>query len=156
MNNQFKHLLLLIIAVFFIASCDEDKYGDWKILNENWYSNFIEEHKDDPNFHVTESGLAYHVIHHGHYPEKPYIGSGIQVTYKGKYISGKQFDKKDEYWMALSETIPGWKEGIIKMNTGSNYIFYIPYQLGYGEKGSGNVPPYSTLIFDIKLDKVYN
>ncbi len=156
MKSQLKYLLLLIMTVLFIASCDEDKYGDWKIMNESWYDNFIETHKDDPNFYVTESGLAYHVIHHGQYPQKPYIGSGVKVTYKGKLISDKEFDTKNGYWFGLSETIGGWQEGLVKMTRGSHYIFYIPYKLGYGTTASGTIPPYSTLIFDITLDDVGN
>jgi FKBP-type peptidyl-prolyl cis-trans isomerase len=41
------------------------------------------------------------------------------------------------------------------MPTGSKFRFYIPYELGYGERGSGEViPPFSTLIFDIELLKI--
>ena len=156
MKSQLKYLLLLIITVLFIASCDEDKYGDWKIMNESWYDNFIETHKSDSDFYVTESGLAYRIIHHGQYPQKPHYGSGVKVTYKGQLISDKTFDTKSEYWLALSETISGWQEGLVKMNRGRHYIFYIPYKLGYGTKGSGIIPPYSTLIFDITLDDVGN
>ncbi len=156
MKNQIKHLFLLTVVIFLIASCNEDKYGDWKIMNESWYNNFIEEHKNDSNFHITESGLAYHVIHHGQYPQQPYIGSGIKVSYKGKLISNREFDAQNNYWMPLSESIEGWKEGLPKMTTGSYYIFYIPYKLAYGEKGSGRIPPYSVLIFDIELKEILN
>jgi FKBP-type peptidyl-prolyl cis-trans isomerase len=48
--------------------------------------------------------------------------------------------------------IPGWIEGVQLMPIGSRFKFYIPYQLGYGEQGSGEtIPGGSTLIFDVEL-----
>ena len=39
------------------------------------------------------------------------------------------------------------------MSVGSKYKFYVPYALGYGEKGAGNgaIPGFSTLIFEVQL-----
>jgi FKBP-type peptidyl-prolyl cis-trans isomerase len=38
------------------------------------------------------------------------------------------------------------------MAVGSRYIFYIPYNLAYGEQGSGeSIPGGATLIFDLEL-----
>jgi FKBP-type peptidyl-prolyl cis-trans isomerase len=51
--------------------------------------------------------------------------------------------------------IPGWVEGVKMMRTGEKYRFIIPSQLGYGERGAGNViPPNSTLIFDVEVISV--
>jgi FKBP-type peptidyl-prolyl cis-trans isomerase FklB len=41
------------------------------------------------------------------------------------------------------------------MSVGSKYKFYVPYQLGYGEQGSGElIPGGSTLIFDVELIEI--
>jgi FKBP-type peptidyl-prolyl cis-trans isomerase FklB len=38
------------------------------------------------------------------------------------------------------------------MSIGAKYRFFVPYTLGYGEKGAGKViPPFATLIFDVEL-----
>lgn len=37
------------------------------------------------------------------------------------------------------------------MPVGATWELYIPYELGYGEAGSGPIPPFSALIFKITL-----
>jgi FKBP-type peptidyl-prolyl cis-trans isomerase FklB len=41
------------------------------------------------------------------------------------------------------------------MKEGAKFRFHIPYLLAYGERGAGaQIPPYSTLVFDVELIKV--
>ena len=38
------------------------------------------------------------------------------------------------------------------MTEGAKFRFFIPYQLGYGERGAGaSIPPFSALVFDVEL-----
>ncbi|MDO9152520.1 MAG: FKBP-type peptidyl-prolyl cis-trans isomerase [Paludibacter sp.] len=139
--------IFTIILLFSNTSCkDSDKYIDWKILNEKW----LETHKSEPGFIQTESGLCYKVIHQGAM-RRPNSASWIVANYTGKLIDGTQFDS-GTYSSYLSGAIKGWQEGILKMNGGGKYIFYIPADLGYGVDGSGtSIAPYSTLIFEVEL-----
>lgn len=58
--------------------------------------------------------------------------------------------------IAGSGLIVGFSTALMHMKVGDHWLIYIPAYLGYGSKGSGNdIPAYSTLIFDVKLAKVY-
>lgn len=149
MKRLIYSAFVLLTLTFVLSSCDEDKYLEWKYLNESW----LEQHKSDSGFVQTESGLCYKVIHQGA-TRRPNSSSIIYVKYKGSLITGEVFEdtEDDVVSFQLSNLMSGWIEGITKMNVGGRYIFYIPYELAYGEDGSGSIPPYSTLIFDITLD----
>ncbi|MBU0697682.1 MAG: FKBP-type peptidyl-prolyl cis-trans isomerase [Bacteroidetes bacterium] len=119
---------------------------------------FLEENKKNPKVVALPSGLQYEVITEGTGP-KPIATDEVTVNYKGTLIDGKQFDssydRNEPLTLALNSVIAGWTEGVQLMSVGSKYRFYVPYQLGYGERGAGqDIPPYSTLIFDIELLKI--
>ncbi len=52
---------------------------------------------------------------------------------------------------SLKRVIKGWAEGIQLMPAGSVFVFLIPPELAYGEKGSEPIPPNATLIFIVEL-----
>ncbi len=137
---------LLLVITLTLASCEEDKYADWKILNQQW----LEKHTSGAEFKHTESGLSYVVIHQGEMGKPNLQSSYITANYKGWLIDGTVFDS-GEYESYLYNAIAGWQEAIVKMNVGGKYIIYVPADLGYGEDGSGDIPPHSTLIFEIEL-----
>ena len=119
---------------------------------------FLENNKKQPGVQVTASGLQYQVITKGT-GAMPKATDSVLVHYKGTLLNGKQFDssydRNEPISFPLSNVIPGWTEGVQLMPAGSKYKFFIPYNLAYGERGAGqDIPPYSTLIFEIELLKV--
>jgi FKBP-type peptidyl-prolyl cis-trans isomerase len=119
---------------------------------------FLEQNKKRAGVQTTASGLQYEVLTAGT-GVKPLATDSVLVHYKGTLLNGKQFDSSydrgEPISFPLNRVIPGWTEGVQLMPAGSKYKFFIPYNLAYGERGAGaDIPPYSTLIFEVELLKV--
>lgn len=119
---------------------------------------FMAKNKTKPGVITTASGLQYEVLTEGK-GEKPNALDQVTVNYKGTLLNGFEFDssykRNEPTSFRLAQVIAGWTEGIQLMAPGAKYRFYIPYDLAYGDRGAGaDIPPYSTLIFEVELLKV--
>ncbi len=119
---------------------------------------FLEANATRKEVTQTKSGLQYEVITEGT-GRSPKATDKVRCHYEGTLINGTVFDSSykrgEPADFPLNGVIPGWTEGVQLMREGAKYRFYIPYLLGYGERGAGSsIPPYSTLIFDVELIKV--
>lgn len=132
---------------------------------------FIADHK--LTVKTTPSGLKY-VITQPSMKPKPLTGDTLLVNYIGRTTNGKVFDSSiqaEAQKAGLNQpgrnyeplqviagagtVIKGWDEGLLLLNEGSKAKFIIPSNLGYGTEGAGeDIPPYSTLVFDIELVKI--
>jgi FKBP-type peptidyl-prolyl cis-trans isomerase FklB len=126
------------------------KYGNTKAEGEK----FLAENALRDGVKVTESGLQYEVLKQGN-GRKPTATDRVKVHYHGTLTNGTVFDSSVERGeptsFGLNQVIAGWTEGLQLMPVGSKYRFYIPQELGYGERAAGQIPPYSTLIFEVEL-----
>jgi len=115
---------------------------------------FLAKNAESKAIYTTPSGLQYKVLKRGD-GKKPTAKNTVKVHYTGTLIDGTKFDSSVDRGtpaeFPVSAVIPGWTEGLQLMNEGGHYIFYIPYNLGYGEQLVGDIPPGSTLIFDVQL-----
>lgn len=119
---------------------------------------FLENNAKRKGVVTTKSGLQYEVLTEGT-GNSPKATDKVRCHYEGSLIDGSVFDSSYQRGepadFGLNQVIAGWTEGVQLMKEGAKYRFYIPYLLGYGERGAGSqIPPYSTLIFDVELIKV--
>lgn len=123
----------------------------------------------------SKSGLKYAITNAGT-GKKPAANSDIKITYAGYFENGEVFDTSSEviakefgkydaqraaqngYSPIPFNTgnkrgmIPGFIEGIEKVNLGGSATIFIPSNLAYGAQGAGGViPPNTDLIFEITI-----
>jgi len=129
--------------------------------NEKAGKAFLADNKKKPGVKVTASGLQYEVIKEGNPNGKqPTLESTVKVHYEGKLLNGNIFDSSiqrgEPIEFPLNNVIVGWKEGLQLMKEGAKYKLYIPANLAYGEQEmpGGQIPPNSTLVFDVELIEV--
>ena len=116
---------------------------------------FLEKKAQEEDVFKTPSGLLYQVISLGAGGAKPTKESRVEVRYRGTFIDGKVFDEsKEPVSFNVNGVIAGWSEGVQLMSPGDKYRFFIPYDLAYGERGQGDIPPFSALIFEVELISV--
>ena len=82
------------------------------------------------------------------------------MNYTGMFLDGKKFDENlniespFSFKLGIGQVIAGWDEGIMLLHEGEEAKLIIPSNLGYGEQGTGPIPPNTTLVFDVKLLKI--
>lgn len=80
--------------------------------------------------------------------------SRILAFYTGWLANGTMFDTNvggTVLDLPLANLIPGWQSGLLGMKVGGKRRLVIPSSLGYGASGSGPIPPYANLVFDMEL-----
>jgi len=100
------------------------------------------------------SGLQYRVLETGS-GRKPKATDTVTVHYRGTLIDGTEFDssysRKQPATFRADRVIDGWREALSLMQEGSKWELFIPARLAYGKRGSGKIPPFSTLVFEVEL-----
>ncbi len=119
---------------------------------------FLKENAKKEGVITLPSGLQYQVLREGN-GKKPSATDQVECHYEGTLIDGQVFDSSyqrgEPATFGLNQVIKGWTEGLQLMQEGAKYRFFIPYTLGYGDRGAGqSIPPYATLIFDVELINV--
>ncbi|MCX8472618.1 MAG: FKBP-type peptidyl-prolyl cis-trans isomerase [Sediminibacterium sp.] len=106
------------------------------------------------------NGLQYQIIKHSDNPngKHPTLESKVVCHYHGTLLDGTIFDSSikrgEPASFPLNGVIKGWQEGLQFMVPGDEFRFWIPSDLAYGDRGTGQIKPGSTLVFDVQLISV--
>ena len=114
---------------------------------------FMKAVKEKEGVMSLDSGLAYEILTEGT-GAHPAASDRVRVNYTGALIDGTIFDSTNDrgpYETVLDAVIPGWTEGVPMNKVGGTIRLYVPPHLGYGDRGSGQIPPGATLVFDVEL-----
>ena len=105
---------------------------------------------------VTKSGLRM-IIHKDGNGEIPLPGQTVKVHYTGLLENGSKFDSSHDrgqpfsFQLGQGRVIKGWDEALALMSKGEKRTLIIPPEIGYGNRKKSNIPPNSTLIFEVEL-----
>ena len=98
----------------------------------------------------------------------PSFTDTVYVYYRGSYINSYVFD--DNYSgdfdldvtpkryeptpFVVKNLIPGWTTALLHMREGEHVQLFIPYLMAYGAYGDSGIPGYTSLIFEVYLERV--
>jgi FKBP-type peptidyl-prolyl cis-trans isomerase FkpA len=102
----------------------------------------------------TPTGLVLQTLTKGP-GRKPGPSDQVKVHYRGTLIDGTEFDSSygrgQPVDFGLQNVIPCWTEGLQLITVGTKAKFVCPSEIAYGDRGTGNIPPGATLVFEVEL-----
>jgi FKBP-type peptidyl-prolyl cis-trans isomerase FklB len=116
---------------------------------------FLKANGAKPGVITLPSGLQYQVLSAGT-GVTPKASDTVVCNYRGTLIDGTEFDSSAQHGgpanLPVGGVIPGWTEALLKMPVGSKWRLFVPADLAYGTRGSGeDIGPNAVLVFDIEL-----
>ncbi len=131
-----------------IDYCNSYRYRD-----EN--ERFMRMNATRDGVHVLPNGLQYKMSRQGD-GDVATANDTVVCIYRGMFHNGRTFDSSRGYPVKLSvnRLIPGFAQALQMLPEGSVCKVYVPWELGYGAKGTSRIPPYKALIYDIEVLRV--
>ena len=147
LRQNIEKLLMTTIQTM-TAKANEKVYGEKKKASEEFMTNIAKQEGVKP----LAEGVYYKVINEGK-GAIPTADKTVEVEYEGRLSDGKVFDSSQGKTVKFpcNAVIKGWTIALTDMPAGSEWEVYIPWNVAYGESAQGPIPPYSTLIFKMKL-----
>ena len=158
----------------FATSCFEDtnweKYQQWREVQQEWLNQELKKTNSDgtPFYEPVVANFDKNMIVYMHYYGDreanidklvPLYTSQVSVKYHGRYYNDEPFDSSylstDSVTnFAVNGVITGWSVALMNMHVGDSVKVIIPYNAAYGEGGYKDIPPYSTLVFEMMLKDI--
>ena len=126
--------------------------------NKKAGADFLAANKSKEGVVELPSGLQYRIDKLGD-GIKPAAEDTVVVHYKGTKLDGTVFDSSydrcEPATFPLTGVIQGFSEGLQQVPAGSKVTLWIPGDLAYGQRGSGDqIGPYELLTFEMELQEV--
>ncbi|MFA6971921.1 MAG: FKBP-type peptidyl-prolyl cis-trans isomerase [Gallionella sp.] len=122
-------------------------------VNRQQGDDFLATNKARQNMVSLPSGVQYKILREGK-GKNPTENSVLLCRYQGTLIDGTVFDESDAkqpVTLNVTGLLPGLKEAIKLMTTGSKWQIVVPPQLAYGDRGDRGVGPNAVLIYDMEI-----
>jgi len=151
-KTQFSVLFVLLVASFF-TSCEdsqEDLQQNEKLLLEQYIAD------NSITTPAKASGLYYLENEEGTGAEAN-TGAYIMIKYSSRLLKGNaamESNMEARFKYGVGQAITGIDEGISYMKEGGTAEMIIPSDLAFGNNEVGNIPPYSTLIYNVELTTI--
>ena len=145
--TSLKTIMMSLVVVLLASACSLPPAYD-----------FLAKNAEKDGIIERPSGLQYRVIRAGT-GARPGSRDRVTVNYRGTLIDGTEFDSSYKRGQPasfkLNQVIKGWTEALALMQEGAKWELFIPPELAYGERGSGQtIGPDEALIFEVELLKV--
>lgn len=151
-----KYIVLAVVIAFVIFYFTRNSMNK-KVAVENiaMGKDFLAKNKANQDVLETVSGLQYQVLQKGEGNSHPSASSTVKVHYHGMLLDDTVFDSSvdrgEPISFPLNQVIKGWTEGVQLMVVGDKFKFFIPSDLGYGNRATGKITAGSLLIFEVEL-----
>ncbi len=148
-----KRLVLAVAAALTLSACSPsavDANDPWASL-QPWNHGRADVEK-------LPEGVEYVVLKKGDGKGAfPTARDLVKVHYEGRLadtglIFDSSYERGEPAEFRLNGVIPGWTQGIQKMQPGDTFMFWIPSAQAYGPRGQGmDIPPNADLMFKVEL-----
>ena len=151
LGQQEIFMMIQQIVMAEDAKNKEVQFGDYKKQNEEFMANIAKNDSVKP----LENGVYYKEIVAGK-GEKLAAGDKMELQYEGRLIDGTVFDssikrgENAQFAVGVGAVVPGFDAALKNMPLGAEWEVYMPADQAYGAQQSGEIKPFSTLIFKIK------
>lgn len=169
--RRLPHILFIAMALLIaFVSCNKEennweKYEDWRNANNDFIEAKAMELNAEGTAYAYEqispdwdkgSVILMKKLKRGTGTKNPLYTSYVDVMYKGSLYDGTVFDSTYSYvdsitTLKISSTVQGFSMALTNMVVGDSCEIIIPAYAGYGEQERTGIPPYSALIFGVKL-----
>ncbi|MBO7302021.1 MAG: FKBP-type peptidyl-prolyl cis-trans isomerase [Bacteroidaceae bacterium] len=118
---------------------------------------FIRKNKERKGVKLLPGGVQYKIETLGS-GEKAKYTDVVKCIYKGTYPNGVVFDtsRGAVVELEINTLVPGLSQALTHLPVGTVCKVYIPWEQGYGAKGTNSIAPYSALVYDIEIIGIVN